>query len=150
MRILMADDDRVARLRRQGLRGSEVVAASDGTEAWELLQADDRPRLAILDGMMPEPDGLEVCRRARQGPGLQDLYHHPAHGQGGEGHLLEGLRAGANDYRTKPFAAEELKARPQVVLLRAELAAAQARLQQLQALVAPAAHADPLRDGRKA
>jgi CheY-like chemotaxis protein len=52
MRILIADDDDVARLELEALlirRGHEVVAVADGTDAWEILQGDDPPRLAVLD-----------------------------------------------------------------------------------------------------
>jgi CheY-like chemotaxis protein len=51
--------------------GYEVVSASNGLQAWEILQAPEAPRLAILDWMMPELDGVEVCRRVR------DQNHEP-------------------------------------------------------------------------
>src|SRR3981081_2258784 len=69
MRVLVADDSVVSRhLLDATLRkwGYEVVVACDGSEAWEILQADDAPTLAILDWMMPGITGPEVCRLVRQ------------------------------------------------------------------------------------
>jgi sigma-B regulation protein RsbU (phosphoserine phosphatase) len=130
MRILIADDDDVSRLELEALLardGHSVVAVSDGTEAWEALQGEDPPRLAVLDWLMDEMDGVEVCRRARERPGLRDVYLVLLTARGGRGHVLAGLQAGANDYVTKPFDRDELLARVRVgariVGLQEELAA---------------------------
>ena len=69
MRILIADDSIVSRhLLDATLRkwGYEVVVACDGIEAWNALRADDAPKLAILDWVMPGLTGLEVCRNVRE------------------------------------------------------------------------------------
>ncbi|MFZ0336274.1 MAG: diguanylate cyclase [Candidatus Acidiferrales bacterium] len=117
MKILIAEDDPVSRrvleefLRRWGY---QVVAVANGADAWALLAAEDAPRLAILDWMMPELEGIEVCSRvrARSGRAYTFLILLTAHGQ--KHSLLAGLKAGADDYLSKPFDAEELRARLQV------------------------------------
>jgi CheY-like chemotaxis protein len=68
MRVLIAEDNLTS---RRALEihltewGYEVVSTADGAEAWEALQAPAAPRLAVLDWVMPQTDGLEVCRRVR-------------------------------------------------------------------------------------
>ncbi len=114
MKILIADDDDISRLLLRGQltrQAFEVVAVTDGEHAWQMLQADDAPRLAILDWTMPGLDGVEVCRRVRATPALQGMYLILLTAHGSRKYVLEGLRAGANDYVTKPFDAEELQAR---------------------------------------
>ncbi|MDB5311502.1 MAG: copR [Gemmataceae bacterium] len=162
MRILIADDDDVTRLALGAAlarRGHEVVSTADGDEAWQALQAPDGPGLAILDWMMPGLDGVEVCRRARAVPGLRGLYVILLTSRGGKDDLLEGLRAGANDYITKPFDPDELQARlhvaAQVVQLQAELAArvreleaALGQVKQLQGLLPICSYCKKVRDDR--
>lgn len=77
MRILIADDSIVSRhLLDATLRkwGYEVVVACDGVEAWNVLQADNAPKLAILDWVMPGLTGPEVCRRVRENAKEKDTY----------------------------------------------------------------------------
>jgi diguanylate cyclase (GGDEF)-like protein len=130
MRILIADDDAVSRLELKSLltcHGHDVVAVSDGTEAWELLRGDNPPRLAVLDWQMDKMDGVDVCRRVRERPGLRGIYLILLTSLDETEHVLAGLQAGANDYVTKPFDHEELLARvrvgSQMVELQAELSA---------------------------
>jgi two-component system, cell cycle response regulator len=114
VKVLIADDDPVSRrLLQLSLSPAdyEVVIATDGAEALRKLQGKDCPRLAILDWMMPEVDGVEVCRAVRQRPGESYVYiilltakTHPTE-------IIEGLEAGADDYIIKPFDIHELKAR---------------------------------------
>ena len=114
MRILIADDDDVSRLELESLltrHGHEVVAVADGTEAWDVLQGEDPPRLAVLDWLMDEMDGVEVCRRVRERPDLRSVYLILLTSRGDKEHILAGLQAGANDYVTKPFDRDELLAR---------------------------------------
>jgi diguanylate cyclase (GGDEF)-like protein len=117
MKILIAEDDPVSRrVLEEFLRkcGYEVVAVANGADAWALLATEDAPRMAILDWMMPELEGIEVCRRvrARSGRAYTFLILLTAHGQ--KHSLLAGLKAGADDYLSKPFDAEKLRARLQV------------------------------------
>lgn len=71
MRILVAEDDLSWRLMLVAVlekNGHDVVQVSDGGEAWDELQKPDTPRLAILDWIMPEMEGIEICNRLRQIP----------------------------------------------------------------------------------
>lgn len=140
MKILIADDDPVSRRLLQLALihwGYEVEIAHNGDEAWQILQGQDAPPLAILDWMMPELDGLELCRRVRQLPSLASVYILLLTSKGKQEDIVEGLQAGANDYLTKPFDGPELQARLQVgvrvVQLQAELAQ---RVQELEAALA--------------
>lgn len=118
-RVLIADDDIVVRdvvrryLERDGL---DVTVADDGTEALRLLDAQHID-LAVLDVMMPGPDGLTLCRTLRNAAG----YPIPVillTALGEENDRIAGLEAGADDYVTKPFSPRELALRVRSVLRR--------------------------------
>lgn len=116
MRILIADDSIVSRhLLDATLRkwGYEVVVASDGHEAWKVLEAEDAPKLAILDWVMPGLTGPEVCRRVREHAKDKDAYTYILllTSKSLKEDLIEGMEAGADDYITKPFDQHELKVR---------------------------------------
>lgn len=114
MKILIADDDPVSsRVLEVFLRkwGYAVVAVADGSDALALLEAEDAPRLAILDWMMPGMEGVEVCRRVRQRSGRAYVYLLLLTARGQKQNLLDGLNSGADDYLSKPFDADELRAR---------------------------------------
>ncbi len=135
MRVLVAEDDAVSRtLLEARLRkwDYEVVLARDGREAWHVLQQQDAPRLAILDWMMPVMDGLEICRHLRARPGEPYTYVLLLTAKDGKKDLIEGLHAGADEYLTKPFNAQELDARlragRRIVELQAQLIAAREAL----------------------
>ena len=128
MKVLIAEDDSVSNemlgfLLKQW--GYQTVSAHDGAEAWETLQQDDPPSLAILDWLMPQLDGTEVCRRARAHPDLKRLYMIILTSMTRPDEIVAGLQAGANDYVLKPFKAPELHARidagARMVALQAEL-----------------------------
>lgn len=114
MRILIAEDDDVSRrvleltLRK---RGHELVITKDGQEAWDALQSEDAPLIAVLDVMMPRLDGLEICRRVRAQQREYQPYIILLTAKTRREDTLEGLKAGADDYLTKPFDAESLHAR---------------------------------------
>ena len=119
MRILIAEDDPVSRrvLEVCLLKwGHEVVVTSDGFQACEALLREGAPRLAILDWMMPGMDGTEVCRRVRGSPVGGPAYLILLTAKGRKEDIVVGLGAGADDYVTKPFDHEELRARVQVGL----------------------------------
>ncbi len=119
MRILVADDDPVScRLLVRLLHnwGYEVIAAHSGTEAWEVLQAGRAPRVALLDWMMPGLDGLEICRRVRAQTSKPYVYIILLTANDRVGNVVEGLESGADDYLTKPFHPQELRARLRVGL----------------------------------
>ena len=117
MRILIAEDDIVSRrlLETTVKRwGYSVLVADDGEEAWQHLQNQEFPMLAILDWMMPGMDGLEVCRLARSRNARHPLYIILLTARGRREDVVAGLQSGADDYLTKPFDQEELRARLQV------------------------------------
>lgn len=117
MKVLIAEDDLVSRrmlevnLTRWGY---QVVVATDGGEAWRVLESGDPPKLAILDWMMPVMDGIEVCRRVREAPRPSPTYVIILTARGGSEDIVRGFEAGTDDYITKPFNGEELRARVQV------------------------------------
>lgn len=116
MKILIAEDDSVSRWVLESSLvgwGHEVVVTKDGLEAWEALQQENAPLLAILDRMMPGIDGLEVCRRVRREYTESPLYIILLTAMSRKEDILEGLEAGADDYLTKPFDRHELRGRLQ-------------------------------------
>ena len=117
MRALVADDDRVTAeiLSRTLTRWNfEVTVVADGAAAWQYLGASTTPTLAILDWMMPAIDGPEVCRLVRRELPLANMYLMLLTARESRGDVVAGLDAGADDYVTKPFDTEELRARVQV------------------------------------
>jgi sigma-B regulation protein RsbU (phosphoserine phosphatase) len=117
MQVLIADDDSTARfyleivLRKWGY---EVIMAADGAEAWRILSAEDGPMLAILDWVMPRLTGVEVCKKLRQTARGKQVYALLLTAKGGKEDVVEGLRAGANDYVSKPVDRDILRARLEV------------------------------------
>ena len=117
MKILIAEDEPVSRRLLESwltMWGHELTITTDGSQAWDVLQQPDAPKLAILDRMMPGLEGLEVCRKARELPHGKLTYIIILTTKGRKEDIVEGLEAGANDYITKPFDHEELRARVQV------------------------------------
>jgi PAS domain S-box-containing protein len=116
MRILIAEDEQVSRhLLENTLRscGHQVVSVGDGAAAWEVLQQEDAPQMAILDWVMPRMEGVEVCRRARELDKTKLIHLILLTAKGDKNDIVAGLEAGANDYLTKPFDRVELRARVQ-------------------------------------
>jgi phosphoserine phosphatase RsbU/P len=114
MRILIADDDRVSTTmlgRTLEAWGLEVVVAQEGLSAWQHIAGDDPPQVAIIDWMMPGIDGLELCRRIRATPPRSPVYVILLTARTSRQDLVAGLEAGADDYLTKPFDPDELRAR---------------------------------------
>lgn len=127
MRVLVVDDDATSRRVLEGSlvrRGYDVVTASGGAEAWRVFQGEKVPQLAIIDWMMPDVDGPEVCSLVRgfhpdQNNGTVPILNLPPiwiillTSKGAE-HAAGGLASGANDYLAKPYRPGELLARLQV------------------------------------
>jgi len=117
MQILVAEDDPVSRraldviLRRWNY---DVLAVADGAAAWDILQTEQAPKIAILDWMMPVMDGPEVCRRVQALDRPEPPYLILLTARGSKEDMVSGFRSGADDYVTKPFDREELHARIQV------------------------------------
>jgi len=102
-----------------GREGYAVTTASTGTEALRQVAAA-RPDLVLLDLMLPEIDGLEVCRRLRRDPSAATLPIIMLTAKGDEVDRIVGLEVGADDYVVKPFSPKELVARVRAVLRRAQ------------------------------
>lgn len=117
MKILIADDEALSRrLLEKTLNraGYEVIAVEDGKKAFEQLSRPEGPRLALLDWMMPEMDGPAVCRAMRKRTEQTYVYMVLLTAKGTKEETVAGLESGADDYLTKPFNAEELRARLRV------------------------------------
>ena len=137
LRILVAEDDpSIHRLLASLLTewGYEVVSARDGSEAWAIMLHDDAPWLGIFDWNMPGLTGIEVIRQVRELRQSYRPYLLLVTARDKTDDVLEGLRAGASDYITKPFDNEQLQVRIQVgaeiVSLQMELAKKVAELQE--------------------
>lgn len=89
--------------------GYEVISACNGAEAWQILQEEGAPRLAILDWMMPGMQGVEICREVRKRTEQPKVYILLLTAKAQKEDILAGLKAGADDYLTKPFEPEELR-----------------------------------------
>lgn len=116
--LIVEDDERIAKMLRRGLifEGYEAVVAHTGTDG--LAEAREQmPDLVILDLMLPEMDGMEVCRRLRAASNVPILM---LTAKEAVTDRVAGLDAGADDYMPKPFAFEELLARVRALLRRAQ------------------------------
>jgi DNA-binding response OmpR family regulator len=117
MRILIAEDDPVSRtvLERTLLCwGHQVVVTCDGQAALQALSKDDAPKLALLDWMMPEIDGVEVCRRLRSLDDVAPAYLILLTAKDQNEDVAIALENGANDYLVKPVNRRELRTRLRV------------------------------------
>jgi diguanylate cyclase (GGDEF)-like protein len=113
-RVLIAEDDPVSRrlLELFLVRwGFEVTIVTTGTEALQMLERLDAPRLAILDWMMPGMEGVQVCQKLRESADRRYVYVLLLTARTQKEDLLQGLESGADDYLTKPFDSQELRAR---------------------------------------
>lgn len=118
-RILAVDDDEkiIAMLRRNlAFEGYQVETASNGADALKYLVNNEEPDLIILDVMMPQMDGWEVCRRLRESGSKVPVLMLTAKDEVAD--RVFGLDNGADDYLIKPFALEELLARIRVMFRR--------------------------------
>jgi two-component system, cell cycle response regulator len=115
LKILLAEDSHIYRhliesqFKEWGLR---LILAKDGKEAWKILCGREAPRLALLDWILPEIDGLEICRRLRERSlGVAYTYTILLTAKNKKQEMLEAMEAGADDFLAKPFDPLELKAR---------------------------------------
>lgn len=115
--VVIDDDDKITSMLRRALafEGYTVVTASNGTEGLRAI-LEHEPNLVVLDIMMPQVDGFEVCRRMREGG--SDIPVLMLTAKDDVADRVKGLDIGADDYLIKPFALEELLARVRVLLRR--------------------------------
>jgi DNA-binding response OmpR family regulator len=140
VKILIAEDEPVSRRLLQHLlteHGHDVIVTADGIQAWEALQRDDAPHLAVIDWMMPGITGLQLCNLVHEAPDAELKYLILLTAKGEKADIVRGLAAGANDYVIKPFDKDELRARVdvgvRVIQLQIRLAE---RIQELQEALA--------------
>ena len=160
MRILIAEDDPSSRRILEinlVIWGHEIVVTTNGAEAWAEFQKEGAQSLAIMDIMMPEMSGLEVCRKIRQQPNFIPPYLILLTAKQEKDDVVIGIEAGANDYLTKPFHREELRVRlavgVQMIELQQSLAervreleVALAQVKQLQGILSICSHCKKIRD----
>ena len=114
--LLVEDDPNIVDLIRSNLavRGFETIVSTDGIDALELLDTEE-PDIVLVDLMLPEADGFELCRRIRERSPVAVIV---VSARGGERDKVSALNVGADDYMTKPFSVEELLARITATLRR--------------------------------
>lgn len=116
-RVLVVEDDpNIVDLVRSNLtvRGFETMVSTDGSRAMQLLETE-QPDIVLLDLMLPEVDGFELCRQIRERSTIGVIV---VSARGGERDKVTALNVGADDYMTKPFSIEELLARITATLRR--------------------------------
>src|SRR5262249_54415917 len=119
-RVLVVEDEPdVAEMIRYNLgkEGYEVRLAANGTDALRQIK-DARPEVILLDIMVPQPDGWEICRRLKHDQDTQAIPIIMVTGRVEEGDKVLGFELGADDYVTKPFSPDELVARVRAVFRR--------------------------------
>lgn len=116
MKVLIAEDDRDSRELLAWILdklGYEVISTENGQQAWAAYQRDEC-RLVISDLLMPNGDGMELCRNIRALKQTRYTYIILLTALIGKKQYLEGMEAGADDFMTKPFDADELRVRLRV------------------------------------
>jgi phosphoserine phosphatase RsbU/P len=124
MTVLVADDHDVNRKLLRTLltaEGYEVCEAADGTEALAILQTTHEPMVGLIDWEMPQVEGIEVCRQTRALNPDVPIFLILVTVRDSKQDVVTGLRAGANDYVTKPFDKTELLARVKIASQMVEL-----------------------------
>jgi len=114
VKILIAEDDITTRSMLQAILSKwdyEVISTSDGDKAWTITQTNNPPQLALLDWEMPGMNGLELCRKIKSLDLDTPIYVILLTSRGAIEDVVQGLNAGADDYITKPFDNNELRAR---------------------------------------
>lgn len=116
MKLLLADDDPMyLRLMQRCLRSEfEISVANNGADAWRLLTEPPVPKIAVLNWMMPQCDGVELCHKIRNTGETVRIYVVLVTAKSRLQDVLNGFNAGADDYVLKPFHPSELRARVKV------------------------------------
>jgi len=115
MKVLITDDDPPTRILLRAAISQwdyQIVEAKNGEEAWEILQQPNAPRLLILDWLMPNLSGIDLCKRIRQElVATYNPYIILLTQVSGTENIIKGLDAGANEFLSKPFNMAELRSR---------------------------------------
>jgi DNA-binding response OmpR family regulator len=147
MKILISEDDTVSRLLLSTTLkqlGYEVIATENGRDAWGVFQQEHVP-VIISDWMMPDIDGLQLCRMIRSEDRTRYTYFILLTVLVGKGYFMEGMNAGADDFVTKPFDKDQLAARLRVAERILQL---QSKVNQLEGLLPICMYCKKIRDDR--
>ncbi|HEY1625966.1 MAG TPA: response regulator transcription factor [Streptosporangiaceae bacterium] len=130
--LVVEDDPNIVDLIRANLavRGFDTVVSVDGGKALQLLETEE-PDIVLLDLMLPEVDGFDLCRQIRERSPVAIIV---VSARGGERDKVTALHMGADDYMTKPFSIEELLARITATLRRTRPQAPQEQAAQVIAI----------------
>ena len=117
--LVIEDDPNIVDLIRSNLvvRGFDTVVSTDGAHALRMLETE-APAIVLLDLMLPDADGFELCRQIRERSAVGVIV---VSARGGERDKVSALNVGADDYMTKPFSIEELLARIAATLRRTRI-----------------------------
>jgi len=151
MKVLVAEDDRTSRALLQGALlklGYEVVEAVDGASAWDALARNGAPRIVVSDWVMPDTDGLELCRRVRGRKDAPYVYFILLTGKMlGAGHYAKAMDDGVDDFLTKPLDIDALRIRLRVAERIVQLTE---RVRTLEGILPMCAYCRRIRDERGA
>jgi len=117
MKVLIVEDDPVTkRLLESFLTewGYDIQVVGDGRAAWEALRDSDAPNLILSDWMMPDMNGVELCKKIRAMKNTDYIYFILLTSKGSRENVIEGLQSGADDFIIKPFNQDELKYRVKI------------------------------------
>jgi DNA-binding response OmpR family regulator len=145
MRILVVEDNPDAREMLQTvlrLEGHDVAEATNGEEAWRMFQAGGFP-VVITDWIMPDIDGLELCRRIRASDSPQYSYVLLLTALQGKENYLRAMMAGIDDFMVKPWDADELRAR---LIVAERIVGLQNRVKRLEGVLPTCMYCKKIRD----
>jgi len=148
MRILVVEDDFDTREMLQvllELEGHDVVTAGNGKEGWDAF-LKDRFFVVLSDWLMPEVDGLELCRKIREAETSHYTYVILLSALQGKSNYLEGMRAGADDFVSKPYDADVLRSR---LMVAERIVNLQDRVKRLEGILPTCMYCKKIRDERE-
>ncbi len=145
MKILIVEDDTASRETLRillELDGHDVTSAKNGSEAWRAFEHEDYP-VVISDWLMPEMDGLELCRRIRAAARPSYSYVLLVSALKGKSSYLQGMAAGADDFVSKPYDPDELKTR---LIVAGRIIGIQDRVKRLEGILPTCMYCKKIRD----
>jgi phosphoserine phosphatase RsbU/P len=163
MKVLIVDDDPVWSSVTDGMLkqwGYEATVRMDGASGWQALQEANAPSLVLLDWMLPDMEGVDICRRLRRDSRLRSLYVILVTSRRELADVVTGIQAGADDFLSKPIEPAELRARietgKRILGLQEELSgrvreleAAMAQIKQLRGIIPMCMYCKKIRDDKK-